>query len=505
MELNGHSAEIGRACRARVPPQKRRSVLREDRTSVCVPPPAASSSPALPSPPPRCSYPAARRNTPLSRRWIHSSRRQRVRCQRAIPSARWKSRIALREARAGPGAAGHRHGAARRLRSERANSYRCAAAPPASAHANAPGIELAATWCGVPMVVTRVARALNRATPGLESAARVLEAHGDRANATPRAALIGARFHLLVGESRRPPRCWLRSMECKPPCRHCSWRERSSTPAPSWRSAVSPRRGCIGGHRPRGRRGRKPRGSLRWWPRLTRVRPRAVGAPSARLISAEVSRTPLRLDEVEALLASGDPDSSMAAGASFAAEDPWCVWPAARAVQLSRPRALRKRGHGGRSRAIAHPAHLRGTRGPTSREDPGPAPRRNESFARRSDPYGLMRPIESRRASRGFRLVPIRCSLRGRAGRRRSTGPRARFSVELLGTANPGSTSALSRALARASAPSSAPCASSRERPACALRVGDAGVRGCWPRPPRSVGFRDNMCYSRFASEWVIC
>ena len=47
--------------------------------------------------------------------------------------------------------------------------------------------------------VALASRDLNRGTRGLDSAARVLEAHGDRANAV-HARLIEARFHLLVGD-----------------------------------------------------------------------------------------------------------------------------------------------------------------------------------------------------------------------------------------------------------------------------------------------------------------
>src|SRR5687768_3705573 len=47
--------------------------------------------------------------------------------------------------------------------------------------------------------VALASRDLNRATHGLDSAAHVLATHGDRANAL-HARLIGARFHLLVGE-----------------------------------------------------------------------------------------------------------------------------------------------------------------------------------------------------------------------------------------------------------------------------------------------------------------
>ncbi|PTY06440.1 helix-turn-helix domain-containing protein [Opitutaceae bacterium EW11] len=149
--------------------------------------------------------------------------------------------------------------------------------------------------------VALASRDLPRATHGLDSAARVLEAHGDRANAV-HARLIGTRFHLLVGEiedasetlasidlanSGLPPALLARAELTQ--AELCLRRIRITDASAALDRAAAAARAA---------------GIPALVAEVGRVR-NALSAPSARLIRRGVVQ-PLRLDEAESLFASGD-------------------------------------------------------------------------------------------------------------------------------------------------------------------------------------------------------
>jgi DNA-binding transcriptional ArsR family regulator len=149
--------------------------------------------------------------------------------------------------------------------------------------------------------VALASRDLNRATHGLDSAARVLEAHGDRANAI-QARLIGARFHLLIGEiqaaeeklesvdptnSDLPPLLVARAALTRAELALRRIRAADANVALDRASAAAQAAGVPA-----------------LVAEVNRVR-NALSAPSARLIRGGVVQA-LRLNEVEALFASGE-------------------------------------------------------------------------------------------------------------------------------------------------------------------------------------------------------
>jgi tetratricopeptide (TPR) repeat protein len=149
--------------------------------------------------------------------------------------------------------------------------------------------------------VALASRDLNRAMHGLDSAARVLEAHGDRANAV-HARLIGARFHLLVGEIEAAEEM-LASVDAT----------RSALPpllaarAELTRAELALRRiraADASAAIERASAAAQAAGIPALVAEVNRVR-QALSAPSARLIRGGVVQS-LRLSDVEALFASGD-------------------------------------------------------------------------------------------------------------------------------------------------------------------------------------------------------
>ncbi len=149
--------------------------------------------------------------------------------------------------------------------------------------------------------IALAARDLDGATRGLASAARVLGAHGDRANAV-HARLMEARFHLLVGDVESAA-ALLASVDAAVP----------TLPAPLvaraelTRAELALRRiraadatVAIG----RAVAAARLAGIPALAAEVARVR-QALSAPSARLIRGGAAR-PLQLDAVEALFASGE-------------------------------------------------------------------------------------------------------------------------------------------------------------------------------------------------------
>lgn len=149
--------------------------------------------------------------------------------------------------------------------------------------------------------VALASRDLNRALPGLDSAARVLEAHGDRANAL-HARMIGARFHLLVGEIEAAGQI----MASVDPA-HSALPPLLVARAELTRAELAIRRvraADASGALDRAEAAARAAGIPALAAEVNRMR-LALTAPSARLLRGGVVRS-LRLHEVEALLASDD-------------------------------------------------------------------------------------------------------------------------------------------------------------------------------------------------------
>jgi hypothetical protein len=149
--------------------------------------------------------------------------------------------------------------------------------------------------------VALASRDLNRAMPGLDGAIRVLEAHGDRANAL-HARLIGARFQLLVGEIEAAGQA-MAAVDVN----HSTLPPLLVARAELTRAELALRRirsadasGALG----RAGVAARAAGIPALVAEVNRLR-RALTAPSARLLCGGVVRS-LRLNEVEALLASDD-------------------------------------------------------------------------------------------------------------------------------------------------------------------------------------------------------
>lgn len=149
--------------------------------------------------------------------------------------------------------------------------------------------------------VALASRDLPRATQELDSAARVLEAHGDHANAV-HARLIGARFHLLVGELE-PAAKMLASVNLAQPALPPALIARAQLT----RAELDLRRIRVADAMAaldRADAAARAAGIPALVAESGRVR-HALSAPSARLVRGGLVQT-LRLDQAEALFASGD-------------------------------------------------------------------------------------------------------------------------------------------------------------------------------------------------------